>query len=1028
MSYLTRAKSILPSVLLVLLCSLQGFSSTTAQASAVTEQGAPRIRPIMSGWIPYWNISAGLAATTSHASVFSDVSPFFYSTTGVAPNIKITSKVSTPDATRVVAALHAAGLPTVPTITDNTASTQMSSQIATTAGRSTLIAQMVKLTDDYQYDGVDLDFEKFAFSDSQKTWPTTRIRWTSFIKALSTALHTRGKVLFVTVPAGLQTSADSTGYSVYAWSLIAPYIDRMRIMAYDYSVSKPGPIAPYSWVSQVAAHAVTQVDASKIQLGVPSYGRDWLSTKAGTCPNLPPAQATPSQASTMKSRLSWALTRHEYDTSWALKNVTSLFASDAATIPGVSLVKSASPSWDDTVKEQSYNYTVAFSGRLQLPPTTILPAASAAKSRTITVHDSRNLTAGFTIKGLGIASGTTVSAVKANTITLSKATADAVTGSLIASHSYVIPARGAKSVKTLTLSTTAHLIPGTRVSGTGIAAHAIVTTVSGKTVTLNLANTAAVASKATLTVVLPLTPAGALSGQSTLKLSSTTKVSLSSLVSGQGIAPTTHVISVSPNSVTLSLPATSDVTGPVTFTPAPKPTTCSLNRTGWYADSRSVMATAALIGSLHLAGIAQWTIGGEDPAQWSELTAYAAQIAPTPATIIVNGPTRLGTGQSGSFSSVVTFQGNMIAHARVVLDVQEVGSLTARRILTSTTDNLGHWNFTIPAQPASFTWTLTVFSNSWSRADTTETGKVDVTSPLEVTLTTSKTVSATQHPVVQALVKFHHSPISGVTLTAQVRSAASSTAPFVTAGHVVTDNSGSATVSLPVQSDDFVVLLTAAPLSDVQLPGTASATVGVTREAVISMSASATIASATKNALKGTVTFKGKPVSTPITIQVRPAGSSTWVTIAASTDANGAFSALLPAQTVNYDYRVLVPADSFTRLSSSSTAFVQVKLGVSALVRPAKLTAGKWHVVKNIKPVLYGKVTPFAAGCKVVLQIWQGSAWHNLVTTTTTSSGAYTATGSSMTTASAKYRVLAYPTTSQPNLANHSADVLLSSP
>ncbi|HQR80644.1 MAG TPA: glycosyl hydrolase family 18 protein, partial [Actinomycetota bacterium] len=77
---------------------------------------------------------------------------------------------------------------------------------------------------------------------------------------------------------------SSSGYWVYDYAGVGKHTDLLRIMAYDYSVGSPGPIAPLSWVQKVAAFAPTQLPGSKVQLGIPVYGRNWFTGKTGKCP------------------------------------------------------------------------------------------------------------------------------------------------------------------------------------------------------------------------------------------------------------------------------------------------------------------------------------------------------------------------------------------------------------------------------------------------------------------------------------------------------------------------------------------------------------------------------------------------------------------------------------------------------------------------------------------------------------------------------------------------------------------------
>ena len=65
-------------------------------------------------------------------------------------------------------------------------------------------------------------------------------------------LHDDGRTLSVSIPAVYDESVTGDpGYWVYDHGVIAEHVDGLRIMAYDYSVAEPGPIAPLDWVQQV---------------------------------------------------------------------------------------------------------------------------------------------------------------------------------------------------------------------------------------------------------------------------------------------------------------------------------------------------------------------------------------------------------------------------------------------------------------------------------------------------------------------------------------------------------------------------------------------------------------------------------------------------------------------------------------------------------------------------------------------------------------------------------------------------------
>ena len=93
------------------------------------------------------------------------------------------------------------------------------------------------------------------------------------------------------------------GYTVYAWTEIAPSIDRLRIMTYDYSTGKPGPIGPISWVERTVQYAISVMPATKVFIGLAGYGRDWVIKVDGICPaNVSKVVSTNAKAATFVMR------------------------------------------------------------------------------------------------------------------------------------------------------------------------------------------------------------------------------------------------------------------------------------------------------------------------------------------------------------------------------------------------------------------------------------------------------------------------------------------------------------------------------------------------------------------------------------------------------------------------------------------------------------------------------------------------------------------------------------------------------
>ena len=242
-------------------------------------------RRILSGWLPDYSLSRNLPTVEGNLDLIRDISPFWYGLTG-ATTIKdkyALGRYTTPKAT-VIARLKSNGLVLLPTITDDTKKLVLAGLLANSTTRSSIVQSIKELVLRHNYDGIDLDFEVFYTQDGRSTWATTKPNWIAFIKELSAELRQQGKLLSVTTPPDFAPETKRAGNWVFSWAEIGPYIDRLRIMAYDFSTVSPGPIGPLPWSEDAVKYAVTQMPASKVFLGIPGYGRDWITKVEGVCP------------------------------------------------------------------------------------------------------------------------------------------------------------------------------------------------------------------------------------------------------------------------------------------------------------------------------------------------------------------------------------------------------------------------------------------------------------------------------------------------------------------------------------------------------------------------------------------------------------------------------------------------------------------------------------------------------------------------------------------------------------------------
>jgi len=278
-----------PLVALVVVAALGGAVATAVRGGT----DAPPLKDIpMSGWAPYWVMPEATATIGTYGGTLHEVSPFGYSSTGATD---ITFPGSAKELSVLVDTIRRQGAKVIPAITDGMPAGGMAAVLADPALRAQHVMAIAALAQRNNFDGIDIDYEKFAFADGRGTWEATRPNWVAFIDELATALHFSGRLLTVSIPPIYDTGrTGDSGYWVYDYAAIGKHVDRIRIMAYDYSTDSPGPIAPLAWVRSTVKAAKKAVgDDSKIVLGVPMYGRNWVVGTTGTCPADAPGKVDP---------------------------------------------------------------------------------------------------------------------------------------------------------------------------------------------------------------------------------------------------------------------------------------------------------------------------------------------------------------------------------------------------------------------------------------------------------------------------------------------------------------------------------------------------------------------------------------------------------------------------------------------------------------------------------------------------------------------------------------------------------------
>lgn len=236
---------------------------------AVLEIQRPTPASQYNGWIAWWDEQSALNTLNKNPRVFKSVSPVWYriDKTGkleiiphnIEPQVANLTKVNT--------------VKLIPTITNEFDPVRTSLVLNNSDIYLPLIESLKSLCFNYNYQGLDIDWEEIDPKDQQA--------FTAFIKVLSETLHQADLTLAVSVHPKTGDSSDRAVVKGYDFKALSDSVDYIKIMAYDFhnQNSSPGAITPFEELTKILEYASSNINQDKIMLGLPTYGYDWETGK-----------------------------------------------------------------------------------------------------------------------------------------------------------------------------------------------------------------------------------------------------------------------------------------------------------------------------------------------------------------------------------------------------------------------------------------------------------------------------------------------------------------------------------------------------------------------------------------------------------------------------------------------------------------------------------------------------------------------------------------------------------------------------
>ncbi len=136
--------------------------------------------------------------------------------------------------------------------------------------QNNVIANMLATMREKGYIGVDLDFEYID--------PADRDAYVAFVENVTTQMNQNGYSVNVDLAPKTSDNQRGTLYEGHDYAALGSAANTVLLMTYEwgYTYGPPMAVAPINKVREVVEYGVSNIDNTKIYMGIPNYGYDWL--------------------------------------------------------------------------------------------------------------------------------------------------------------------------------------------------------------------------------------------------------------------------------------------------------------------------------------------------------------------------------------------------------------------------------------------------------------------------------------------------------------------------------------------------------------------------------------------------------------------------------------------------------------------------------------------------------------------------------------------------------------------------------